>query len=114
MTTRSENESHSVHRPRTRIRPIWREVIGVVRHVRHYGLVREPANLQVYAAGATSGLVRQSPAGHDAVRRTPLEPEQLAASIRQAVSGIDRDVPVFSVRPSGTHAHRRPSSRGST
>jgi putative ABC transport system permease protein len=79
--------------------PIWREVIGVVRHVRHYGLVREPANLQVYAP------LEQLPIYFRARRptmtlfaRTPLEPEQLAASIRQVVSGIDRDVPVFSVQ----------------
>ena len=31
--------------------------------------------------------------------RTPLPPERLAASIRQAVAGLDRDVPVFSVEP---------------
>jgi len=31
--------------------------------------------------------------------RTPLPPEDLAASIRQAVTSLDRDVPVFSVQP---------------
>ena len=79
--------------------PIWREVIGVVRHVRHYGLVREPANLQVYAP------LEQLPIYFRARRpnmtlfaRTSLEPEQLAASIRQVVSGLDRDVPVFSIQ----------------
>src|SRR5262249_1703760 len=28
--------------------PIWREVVGIVRHVRHYDLLREPPNYQVY------------------------------------------------------------------
>ena len=80
-------------------RPIWREVIGVVRHVRHYGLVREPANLQVYAPleQLPVWFVNRRPT-MTLFARTPLEPEQLAASIRQAVSGIDRDVPVFSVQ----------------
>jgi ABC-type antimicrobial peptide transport system permease subunit len=31
--------------------------------------------------------------------RTPLEPEQLAAAIRQTVTEIDREIPVFSVQP---------------
>jgi len=80
-------------------RPIWREVIGVVRHVRHYGLVREPDNLQVYAPleQLPVWLVNRRPTMTLFVR-TPLEPEQLAASVRQVVSGIDRDVPVFSVQ----------------
>ncbi len=80
-------------------RPIWREVIGVVRHVRHYGLVREPDNLQVYAPleQLPVWFVNRRPTMTLFVR-TPLEPEQLAASIRQVVSGIDRDVPVFSVQ----------------
>ncbi len=79
--------------------PIWREVIGVVRHVRHYGLVREPANLQVYAPleQLPVWFVNRRPT-MTLFARTPLEPEQLAASIRQAVSGIDRDVPVFQVQ----------------
>jgi len=80
-------------------RPIWREVVGVVRHVRHYGLVREPANLEVYAPLEQLPIwfVNRRPT-MTLFARTPLEPEQLAASIRQVVSGIDRDVPVFSVQ----------------
>jgi putative ABC transport system permease protein len=80
-------------------RPIWREVVGVVHHVRHYGLVREPANLEVYAPLEQLPIwfVNRRPT-MTLFARTPLEPEQLAASIRQVVSGIDRDVPVFSVQ----------------
>jgi putative ABC transport system permease protein len=80
-------------------RPIWREVIGVVRHVRHYGIVREPANLEVYAPleQLPVWFVNRRPT-MTLFARTPLDPEQLASSIRQAVSGIDRDVPVFSVQ----------------
>jgi putative ABC transport system permease protein len=79
--------------------PIWREVVGVVRHVRHYGLVREPANLEVYAPLEQLPIwFRNRRPNMTLFARTPLEPEQLAASIRQAVTGIDRDIPVFSLQ----------------
>jgi putative ABC transport system permease protein len=79
--------------------PIWREVVGVVRHVRHYGLVREPANLEVYAPLEQLPIwFRNRRPNMTLFARTSLEPEQLAASIRQAVSGIDRDIPVFSLQ----------------
>ena len=79
--------------------PIWREVVGVVRHVRHYGLVREPANLQVYAPLEQLPIYfRVRRPAMTLFARTPLAPEQLAASIRQVVSAIDRDVPIFSVQ----------------
>jgi putative ABC transport system permease protein len=79
--------------------PIWREIVGVVGHVRHYGLVREPANMEVYAPLEQLPIwFRNRRPTMTLFARTPLEPEQLAASIRQAVSGIDRDVPVFSVQ----------------
>jgi putative ABC transport system permease protein len=80
-------------------RPIWREVVGVVRHVRHYGLVREPSNFQVYAPldQLPIWFVNRRPS-MTLFARTPLEPEQLAASIRQAVAGIDRDIPVYGIQ----------------
>jgi putative ABC transport system permease protein len=79
--------------------PIWREIVGVVRHVRHYGIVREPANLEVYAP------VEQLPIWFRGRRptmtlfaRTPLDAEPLAAAVRQAVASIDRDVPLYDVQ----------------
>ena len=79
--------------------PIWREIVGVVRPVRHYALVGGPANVQVYAP------FDQLPIWfHDRrptmalLARTALEPEQLAASIRQAVRGIDPDIPVYGIQ----------------
>jgi putative ABC transport system permease protein len=82
------------------IQPIWREVVGVVRHVRHYGLVREPENFQVYVPLEQLPIwFRDRRPTMTLFVRTPLEPALLAASIRQAVSGIDRDIPVFGIRP---------------
>jgi putative ABC transport system permease protein len=79
--------------------PIWREVVGVVRHVRHYGLIREPANLQLYVPLDQLPIYfRVRRPTMTLFARTPLEPEQIAASIRQVVSNIDREIPVFSVQ----------------
>ena len=80
--------------------PIWREIVGVVGHVRHYGLVREPANLEVYAPlDQLPTWFRNRRPTMTLFARTALPPEELAASIRQAVTSLDRDVPVFSVQP---------------
>src|SRR4051812_5512960 len=78
--------------------PIWRDIVGVVRHVRHYGIVREPANLEVYAPLEQLPIwLRNRRPTMTLFARTPLDPEQLAASIRRTVSSIDPDVPVFSI-----------------
>jgi len=79
-------------------RPIWREIVGVVRHVRHYGLVREPDNLEVYAPLEQLPIwFRDRRPNMTLFVRTPLEPEQIAASIRRVVAGVDSRIPVFSV-----------------
>jgi putative ABC transport system permease protein len=78
--------------------PIWREIVGVVRHVRHYGLIREPANMQVYAPLEQLPIwFRDRRPAMTLFARTPLEPEQLAASVRQTISSIDRDIPVYGI-----------------
>jgi len=80
--------------------PIWREIVGVVRHVHHYGLTGEPPFVQVYAPFAQIPIWFQGP-GRPAmalVARTALEAEQLAGSIRREVAAIDRDIPVYGVQ----------------
>jgi putative ABC transport system permease protein len=80
-------------------RPIWREIVGVVRHVRHYGLIGEPPNVQVYAPFQQIPIWFQERRPAMAlVARTTLEPERLAASIRQEVAALDRDIPVYGIR----------------
>jgi putative ABC transport system permease protein len=79
--------------------PLWREVVGVVGHVRHYGLVREPANPEVYTPLEQLPIWFRSRRPNMALFvRTALPPEQIAASIRQTVSSIDRDIPVYGIQ----------------
>ena len=79
--------------------PIWREVVGVVRHVRHYGLVTEPPFVQVYTPFSQLPMYMQPRPGPMALlARTALEPEVLTASIRREVAAIDRDIPVYGMQ----------------
>jgi putative ABC transport system permease protein len=85
-------------------RPIWREIVGVVRHVRHYGLIGEPPNVQVYAPLQQIPIWFQERRPSMAlVARTTIEPERLAASIRREVAALDRDIPIYSVQTMDTY-----------
>jgi putative ABC transport system permease protein len=74
-------------------KPRWREVVGLVAHVRNEGLEGESRG-QYYApyaqaAGGGPNLF--------VVVRTDGDPASLAPSVRGAIAGIDRDLPVFRV-----------------
>jgi predicted permease len=72
--------------------PLWREIVGVVGHVKKYGLdgrVKE----QYYLPAA------QAPArGTFVVLRAAVDPIGLVGPAREAVRGIDPDLPLFQVR----------------
>jgi putative ABC transport system permease protein len=79
--------------------PMWREVVGVVRHVRHYGLATEPPYVQLYTP------FEQMPLYYEARRpsmalavRTTLDAEALAGSIRRELAAIDRDIPLYGLQ----------------
>ena len=79
--------------------PIWREIVGVVRHVHHYGLVGEPPHVQVYTPfeQLPFWFLERRPT-MALVVRTPLDAERLAAAVRREVSAVDRSIPVFGVQ----------------
>ena len=78
-------------------RPLWRTVIGVVGHVRHYGFT-EARRPQVYAP------VTQVPIWQDGERpmgllvRTRRDPAAVTGAIRAAMGRVDPTVPIFEVR----------------
>jgi predicted permease len=72
--------------------PRWREIIGLVGHVRNEGLERDSRG-QYYvpyeqAANSQTLFV---------VARTEGDPASLTPSVRGAIAGVDRDLPVFRV-----------------
>jgi putative ABC transport system permease protein len=83
---------------------IWREIIGVVRHVRHYGMATEPPFVQVYTPfeQLPSWMLERRPSMALAAQ-TSLEPEAIATSIRREVAALDRDIPVYGVQTMRTY-----------
>ena len=76
------------------------EVVGVVGHVKHYGLDGpQPAPYQIYYAYAQlpESAQRQVAANMTLIVRTRVDPMSLAPQIRAAVTAIDPEQPIFAV-----------------
>jgi len=71
----------------------WMEVVGVVAHVKNYG-VDEDSRVELYL----SYLQFSSGLGLTAILRTTGDPGALAAGLRQAVREVDPEIPLFQVR----------------
>jgi putative ABC transport system permease protein len=74
-------------------RPInWFEIVGVVGNVRSIELAEEPT-AEIYVSSLQDVFANMS-----FVIRTSIEPEGLAAAVRQAVSDVDKTQPVSAIR----------------
>ena len=72
--------------------PPWRMVVGVVAHVKNYG-VDQPSRLETYVPNA------QQPAyGGSIVLRSSVNTESLAQSLRTAARSASSNMPLFDVR----------------
>jgi putative ABC transport system permease protein len=72
--------------------PTWLTVVGVVGHVRNYGIGQD-TRVQLYSP------YRQVPPGNVSfVLRTTLEPTALAADVRRVMRELEPTLPVFAVR----------------
>jgi putative ABC transport system permease protein len=72
--------------------PIWREIVGIVGHVKHRGLDGE-SRVQYYMP-----YHQMARPNLFLVARTTGDPTAIAGSIRNAISSLDRDLPIFRVR----------------
>ncbi|MGH9431131.1 MAG: ABC transporter permease [Terriglobia bacterium] len=78
-------------------KPVWRQIVGVVGDVRYGSLNSEPGldvyspYLQPYAAFPTGTMIL--------VIRTTVAPDSMANSVRYALESIDKDQPVYDVKP---------------
>jgi predicted permease len=71
--------------------PIWREVVGVVGHVRHKGLEGE-SPVQYYLPHR-----QLSGSGMYVVVRTTTDPSSLTSAVRGAIQSVDRELPIYRV-----------------
>jgi putative ABC transport system permease protein len=78
--------------PDTNGKPPWREIVGVVRNVKHMNLNRE-YDPELYVPHAQVPMWSMG-----LVIRTAGNPEDLARLVQAEVSAIDRDVPVYDVK----------------
>ena len=80
-------------------KPLWREVIGVVRHVKHYGITSEPPYVQVYAPFTQLPIwMRDRRPAMALFARSRVDAEAIVANVRQAVRALDPGIPVYSVQ----------------
>jgi putative ABC transport system permease protein len=87
--------------------PIWREIVGVVGHVRHYGIAAEPPFVQLYTPLDQLPLwFEQRRPSMALFARTPLDAEALTAAIRRELAGIDHDIPLYGVQTMKTYLAR--------
>ena len=79
--------------------PTWREIVGVVRHVRHYGIAAEPPFVQLYTTfEQVPRYMQQRGPAMALMARTALEPNLLAAAIRREIAAIDPDIPIYGLQ----------------
>jgi putative ABC transport system permease protein len=74
--------------------PIWREVVGVVGHVRNEGGLEGESRAQYYVP---FGSGNASSSNLFVAVGTDGDPAQLAPAVRGAITSVDRDLPVFRV-----------------
>jgi len=89
-----EYRGHSIADPQ----PVWREVVGIVRRVRHYDLTSNSSRVQVYVPYTQLPIYSQTLTSMALMVRSAGDPAALAASIRHQVAVMDADLPVFLVR----------------
>jgi putative ABC transport system permease protein len=83
----------------------WREVVGIVRDVRHWGL-DQPVNPEMYLP------LRQYPwSGVTFVIATDQDPGSLASAVREQLRGVDPDLPLSNVRTMEDVAARSVATR---
>jgi putative ABC transport system permease protein len=78
--------------------PLWREVVGIVRRVRHYDLTSNSARVQVYVPYAQPPIYYRTLPSMALMVRSAGDPTALAAAIRHQVATLDAELPVFQIR----------------
>jgi putative ABC transport system permease protein len=76
----------------------WREIVGIVDDVKHWGL-GQSVNPEAYLPGLGTPVILGLRSPTILVIRTARDPVELAAAIRQEVRQIDANLPISTIRP---------------
>jgi predicted permease len=76
--------------------PRWRTVVGVVGHVKHYGLDVEGRE-QIYTPHAQPQFDAYSPRGMNLAVRTSLDPASVTSAIREQVFALDKGLSLYNI-----------------
>jgi putative ABC transport system permease protein len=77
--------------------PLWREVIGVVGHTKHYGL-DAPSRVQMYVPYLQLSIYnRRTWPTMSIVVRTGSDPSNIISAVREQVASVDKNVPVTNI-----------------
>jgi putative ABC transport system permease protein len=76
--------------------PRWRTIVGVVAHVKHFGLDLEGRE-QIYTPHAQPLYGVYSPRTMTLAVRTSLDPASVTSAIRQQVFAADKDLPLYNI-----------------
>jgi len=71
----------------------WREIVGVVRHVKHGGLDEAPGDAQYYYPTFQG----EQENGAAVIIRSGVDPLTLVSAVQDAIQKIDKDQPIFGV-----------------
>jgi putative ABC transport system permease protein len=71
----------------------WRTIVGVVGHVKQYGLDVKGREQAYFPLSQSSGYLQMTLAV-----RTSSSPESMTGSIREAINALDKDLPLFGVK----------------
>jgi putative ABC transport system permease protein len=87
------NENPIGKRVRPDISPLWREIVGVVKDVKHRRSLREDYEPEYYLPHAQMPINSMN-----LVMRSTNDPSSLARSIQQVVQSLDKDTPVYRIK----------------
>jgi putative ABC transport system permease protein len=88
--------------PHADFRPIWREIVGVVGTVKHYGLIASSPYVQVYVPHTQPPTYQRQrrPVMAIAARAAGSSTaDSIVASVRSTVARLDPTLPVYAVQP---------------
>jgi len=91
----------------------WREIVGVVRHIKHYGREEREGRPEIYRLWSQmgEGWVAKRMSAMNLVVKTAADPLGLVAPIKREIQAIDNDQPIGAVRTMASYLDESVATR---